>query len=460
MISRLSSPSVCVIDDEAQDYQPILDALLNLGIGCVHVRGDVSAPLPPQPFNGLRIVFTDLHLSSGAVGKTAAAHTANVFKKVVSAKTAPVLVVIWSKYTDERNGNPDVPLDDQPTEAELFKAALFEAEPAFQNKLLFTEMAKPKPANRPADSNEWVKSLTDDIEAQIKKFPGCDLLWSWESIIHTAGISISEGLTELALGSTSNPSSAAVLDENLKLVFRQLAKAQGGPDCSESSAHRHLSAVLAQTLADELEQSDGIEDLSIHGSWLGDSNGLPNPAPFASKFNALMLTSAVSNGPRPFVPGTVYSTNNPSMFETSFGLSANELFDALFQKATKGLTLEEFKSQAVHVAVEISPACDFHQGHRRQALLVAGLLVPIAGRANAKQADALLTLPNFKFRWPEEGKTEEDVFLIFCCRFKLTITHAVQPQWLAPWFRLRELPTASLRNWHAGHAARVGYVSL
>jgi hypothetical protein len=98
MTPLLSSPSVCVIDDEAEEYQPILNALLKLGIGCVHVHGDAASPLPPKPFRGLRIVFTDLYLSS-ASGKTAASHTANVFRKVVSADTAPILVVIWSKHT-------------------------------------------------------------------------------------------------------------------------------------------------------------------------------------------------------------------------------------------------------------------------------------------------------------------------------------------------------------------------
>ena len=86
-----------------------------------------------------RIVFTDLYLS-GSSGKTAAAHTANVFKKVVATDTAPVLVVIWSKHTDERASEPGLPPDDQPTAATLFKDALLEAEPKFRERLIFTEM--------------------------------------------------------------------------------------------------------------------------------------------------------------------------------------------------------------------------------------------------------------------------------------------------------------------------------
>src|SRR5258708_7058355 len=97
MIPRLASPSVCVIDDEEEDYVPILDALMTLGLGCVHVRGRNGDPLPPKPFEGLRLVFVDLHLS-GQVVKSAASHTAQVVKAVVSAASGPVLIVIWSKY--------------------------------------------------------------------------------------------------------------------------------------------------------------------------------------------------------------------------------------------------------------------------------------------------------------------------------------------------------------------------
>lgn len=43
---------------------------------------------------------------------------------------------------------------------------------------------------------------------------------------------------------------------------------------------------------------------------------------------------------------------------------------------------------------------------------------------------------------------------------KITVGHKREPRWIIPWFRLRELPTASLRNWHAMQSARIGYVSL
>jgi hypothetical protein len=406
----------------------------------------------------------DLYLS-GSSGKTAAAHTANVFKSVVSADTAPVLVVIWSKHTDERVADAGIPADDQPTAATLFKNALLEAQPMYRERLIFTEMAKPKPQDRPEDS-AWITTLQSDIETKLKEFPACDLLWSWESLVRDAEVFISGEITTLALRqdepTTPSGTGTSLLDNKLQFMFRQLAKEQGGPDCSESSAPKHLAVVLAQSLADQLEHSDGLNSLSHHGGWLCEQKGLTATSSFASQLNGLLLTAAASAMDRPFVPGTIYRLSDLSKFKEMFGVCAGELTYGMYQdlKQNNLWTFDEWKSKITHILVEISPACDFHQGTRRQAFLIAGLLVPTAGRSNAKRGDAFETLPTFKLRWPIAGETESDVFLSFCCRYKLTITPTSEPIWLVPWFRLRELPTAFLRNWHASHSARVGYVSL
>jgi hypothetical protein len=89
MIAQLASPSVCVIDDQKEDYEPILAALNGLYVSGVHLLGTIAS-LPPQPFRRLQLVFVDLHLS-GTVGKDAASYTANFFTKVVSADTAPIV---------------------------------------------------------------------------------------------------------------------------------------------------------------------------------------------------------------------------------------------------------------------------------------------------------------------------------------------------------------------------------
>jgi hypothetical protein len=96
----------------------------------------------------------------------AASYTANVFTKVVSADTAPVVVVIWSKYAADKVAQAEVPSQDQETEAELFKRTLLEAEPKYAGRLIFVEMSKPKNSDRPEEP-AWTEELKTEIEAAL-----------------------------------------------------------------------------------------------------------------------------------------------------------------------------------------------------------------------------------------------------------------------------------------------------
>lgn len=460
MISRLASPSVCVIDDEEQDYRPILDALLRLGLGCVHIRGDSGAPLPPQPFKGLRIVFTDLHLS-GLTGKGAASHTAKVFTKVVSPETAPVVVVIWSKYASDIVADAKLPPDDQPTEADLFKQAVLDAETKYKERLVFVEMAKPKPKRRPKPE-KWVSQLQRNIQKELQKVVAFDVLWAWESMVRDAGISVTQDLTTLALLPELNgsPETTLLLPEKLKLALRVLVREQGGSGCSALAAPRHLASVLAQSLVDHLEHSNSLGDLAKHGNWLSDQNGIPKTSPIAPGINGLLLTAASSKKSAPFVPGNIYRLAESKKFEKMFGVPANELAESCYKGSDAKLNEWKATHKPQPIVIELSPACDVQQETRRNALLIGGLIFPAAAFNNTKRGDAIERLPVFSLRWPTENFGTQNAFLVFCSRYKVTMSPKKEPKWLIPWFRLRELPTAALRNWHASHAARVGYVSL
>jgi len=458
MIPRLASPSVCVIDDERPDYEPILDALIQLGVGCVHVRGDSEGSLPPEPFKGLRIVFADLHLA-GQTGIGAAAHAANVFRRVVSPLAGPLLVVIWSKYAGDREAYPDLPPEDQPTAADLFKKAVLEAEVGFRERLIFVEMPKLKAPDRPA-MDAWIETLKTDFQKALEGFEACEVLWCWEALVRDAAVSVTEELTDLAVA--NSPLDANQFASDLKLILRLLAKEQGGPDCTPATAPRHLAAVLAQSVADTLDHSDGLDALAHHGPWIADAAGLPLENIFAPRINSVLLTSAAIAGGRAFIPGMVYRVTEPAKFKELFGELPRDLQRACYAKLDEGeiWSRDEWEQQTVPVFVEISPMCDFHQGTRRQALLIAGVIGPAAGRIHARTGEGHQSLPTIFLRWPFDGFAEQDVFSVFCSRYKVTLQHRQEPGWFAPWFRLRELPTASLRNWHASHSSRVGYVSL
>lgn len=448
MISRLACPTVCVIDDEEKEYVPIIQALNSLNLGCVHFKGDSIANLPSTQLRGLRLVITDLHLNSSSTGKQSISHTANVFKRVVAADSAPVVVVIWSKYADDKSQS-DLPPEDQLTEADLFKSVLLESEGQYRGRLIFVQMHKPK-GDSPED---WVPKLKEQIQSTLQGYEAIDALFAWEAIVRDAANRVSEELTALA-----QPAQDESVVDNLQLIMQLLAHAQGGADCSASSAPRHLATVLGQSLIDQLEHSAMLSELTGHGTWLNDPKGNPKDGSvYASKLNEFLLT-ADATASAPFVPGTVYQIADSS-FNTLFGIKVGGLVhDCYLDKGTT--TCKEWRKLVRPVLVEISPECDVAQNTRRNALLLAGLIVPSNVCSNVKSGDAFQVLPTFSFRHKTDDFKDDTVCLIFCSRYKTTMLPDKEPDFLKPWFRLRELPTASLRNWHSGHASRVGYVSL
>jgi hypothetical protein len=453
MISHLASPAVCVIDDESQDYGPILTALNALHISCVHLTGEVEG-MPEQPFGRLRLLFLDLHLS-GTVGKAAASYTANVFTHIVPADTAPIVVVIWSKYADDPVQAGDIPPEDQETEAELFCRTVLEAQPAYEGRVIFVQMPKPKPDARPAD---WVTELKAAIADALKDQPAIEALWAWDALVKNAATEVTTALT--AAAQTARDGTPTKLGDALKATLQKLTSSQGEGDLSEETAPFHMSTVLSQLLTDQLEHADR-GDLAVHGVWLSEA---PNPAPaaaFSASMNGVLLAADLPPGATAYGPGTVYRVSDDQAFTAAFGVNLQGLADHCFGKGIASLQIAGWRTAVRPILLEVSPVCDVAQSKRINATLVAGVVVPLAMRdLMKKNVPSLSDLPPFKLRWAVAGFAEQDVCLMVSHFFKYSVPAGTATPWLTPWFRLRELPTTSIRNANAAQAARVGYVSV
>lgn len=461
MINQLASPSVCVIDDEEKDYVHIGNALNELFVSFIWLSGAVDQ-LPPRPFNRVQLVFLDLHLTS-SLGKDAASYTANVFTKVVSADTAPVVVIIWSKYADDKVAQASVPPEDQETESELFKRTLFEAEPKFKNRLIFLEMDKPK-KDRPTD---WSDRLQEQIKAALGTQSAIGLLWTWDGLVKDANASLMASLTDLA-EETAGGADTELTDDHLKEVLQRLSKAQGESDLSETTAPGHLVAILSQLLMDQLEHTGGPQALAAHGAWLNATPTGKTRASVSSKMNGFLLTAGCPAGAIPYLPGTVYAANDIQSFLSVFGSDREHLektFCNITRSATNSAQMDEWFGAVRPVLLEISPVCDVAQNKRRNAHLVGGLVVPAAKAKTIKTGgDAWAVLPPGKatlaLRWPFGGFAVDEIKLVFHHSLRVTLNASAERQWFCAWFRLRELPTTAIRNPHMSHGSRVGYVSV
>jgi hypothetical protein len=445
MINQLASPSVCVVDDDPAEYQPILAALNNLYVSCIHIPGNEIAALPPQPFKRLQLVFLDLHLNN-SVGKTAASHTANVFTRLVSTETAPIVIVIWSKYAQVQEGGDE-------TAAELFKSTLFAAAPEYKGKLIFVEMPKPMPDARPQD---WTGALRTEIEQALAGQAPVEVLWTWDSLVRDACMDVAKDLTRVAAASAQQ--TGTELTQGLRDAMQRLAKAQGEGDLSAATAPGHLVTVLAQLLMDQLDAFDATS-LKGHGDWLATAPPVTAPVGFAARMNGLLLTAPVSQNSAPFMPGTVYRLSDARKFDELFGGDLVSLMSVCTSLKTTQQKWQDWLQDAWPVLVEISPACDVAQNTRVNTLLIGGLIVPAAlGAYRKSNGDSFASLPLINLRWAAPEFPAQDAALIFCYRYKVAGPVDALPEYFVAWFRLREMPTAALRAAHASHSARIGYV--
>jgi hypothetical protein len=453
MIETLAKPSICVIDEDVNEYGPILKALNEMYLSAIHIKGDSTAGLPSQPFTELRLVFTDLYLASGPTGKAMANHTANIFCKIVSPDTAPVIVVIWSKHSDEKFDDGSPP-DDQPTESDLFINTLLEVEPKYKGRLIFIKMVK-------TPSENWVEELKAHISNLLVGHESIEALWIWESLVKGSALKVSKELTDFSI-TTDAPETL----KRLKVILQLLTNAQKeGKTLTKEVAPHYLATVLGQLLVDQIEHADGIRDFEKHGEWLIQS--IQDMATLVPSINSMLLTAELPKSEVPFLPGSIYLVQDESELSKHLATDLEKIKAScqttVLTETSKEKAKEAFNSwmkTAQFVMFEITPGCDVDNGDRAITTLILGVVMPESFYNSAQNKDSFKRTPIFSLRKGLAAEENKNVFLVFSTRNKITLPATQVPLWLQPWFRFRELPTADVRNWHSSQASRIGYVSL
>lgn len=329
-----------------------------------------------------------------------------------------------------------------------------DAEPNYKGRLIFAEMGKPKPDDRPED---WIAELKAEINNSLQNQSSIELLWAWNDLVKESCAKIGQDMTSVAQAATVG--THRELNDGLKATMQHLAAAQSAGDFSTDTAPRHLLTVLTQLLMDQLEHPTGIAGISAGGVWLSETPPGAVADSFPGKMNGLLLTSDNSVDGAIYAPGTVFKIADPTKFSAAFGKEIPDLMAMWIKQTAAKWT--DWQRDARPILIELSPICDLAQGYRVNSLLVAGVIAPIAyAEAARKSGDAFGAIAKFHLRWPVDGLPEQDVLLAYCHRYKTTLPAGHLAGWLQPWFRLRELPAAAIRNANAAHAARIGYVSL
>jgi hypothetical protein len=120
--------------------------------------------------------------------------------------------------------------------------------------------------------------------------------------------------------------------------------------------------------------------------------------------------------------------------------------------------LDLFRNATSCVALEITPACDFHQSNRRSASFLLGLCCDDKdGEKYANAKDSCKKTHQMKDRF---SVGNPKVSFVFCAVYRFALPLGPTPAWMKDRLRLRDLVVTDIRNWASAQASRVGYLSV
>jgi len=470
----LETARVCIIDDEREEYLPLIQALGRLRIGSIHVAGDKVEDLPDEPLSGLRLVFLDMKLGTEGDDNMVTAHTAQVFSRVVSPTSAPLVVVVWTKHKDL---------------IETFRQRLFDAYPEYQGRLLFTRIEKPTDGSY--TSAEVLREL---VSAELKKYYPSEILWRWEQLVHDAATATTEEICRHATKRTqvnnadSEEAGTAKLQKGLSEILQILILAEAEQNIAPETAFVDLLSVLNPLHNDRLE----------HGVELGDAKAAEPLIPAQPvdatdeeklELNSMLMIARQGNEP-PFRPGVVFRVTNSESFETRLGISMHEVFGELLcvpkpqgyknlkarlksgnldmaqreevqaqireKEAEIEKSTKDWLSKCVPILIDVSPSCDFAQRKPRLAKLLSALMVPHGTEIKCQEEQgAFRRLPVVKIHG-FEGTWD----IVVCSRFGFNISPIQAPADLEVIYRLREPILIDVRAWSSAQDSRIGYLYI
>jgi hypothetical protein len=444
-MNALKTARVCVIDDQKEEYLPLIHALSRIGMGCCHYTGTKVEELPTVPLPGLRLVFLDMQLETSGESTQVAAHTAKVFATIVSEQGGPVLVVFWTKHEHH---------------VAAFKERLYAKYQGFLGRLIFAHLEKPVSA---IDGSK----LEAAILAELKKYHPLDLIWQWEQSVQDAASSTSAAIASLAAfragvsASDTEKQTAKKIHDAYGDLLRLVLEAAAGRNSTKESALRDLHAGLAPMHFDRLEHALQASGESSAKRLLQRQKPKAKPSECAA-INAMLLLAPADSDAKMLGPGSLYTVPEVARFKRLFGHAWPAVAGVILkgEKVTSDECAQILK-QCHPILAEVSADCDFAQKKRPVARLVAGVMVPasllktLGDDKKLQSANYLRAGESLRFAEPNG-----DWVSVFIGQFVYSLARKRMPRGLTPIGRLRSGPLADLRHWLAAQATRPGYLSV
>ncbi len=363
---------VVAVDDDEDHLQKIVWGLGKAGFCTLPFffdDGQLEAP-PIEPLQGVRIVFTDIHLVGGGIGneKTHAANIVRCLKKIIAP--GPYVLIFWSQYPGEGTRIAELILE-RAADSGLIPPIGFGA--IDKNEVF-------KIPSQNGDDHFNAGKLRELILEKVRDYKTLAVAASWEERVSRAAASTNDKIFDLVKTSTKP------LDDWESLLAFLACEAVGQRVAKEEIVSS-LDAALLPLLEDQLslignDATPALDDFQRLLDIVSLDKRPQCPDSVAkSHLNASYLIEEFVSGTKPkmWSRGTVTALGsgfvNSGRYVNAFGHEDGALIRREF--ATQDLTAEEKRSVKLHV-VELGPECDHVQSKVSTHRYLLALLVPVA----------------------------------------------------------------------------------
>lgn len=422
-----------VVDDELTELAPLVDALHRLGAPCIGIHWDPDKLPAPELLRGVRILFTDLHLTKGQVpAKTHYDTIATMLEGAIQDGHGPYVVVLWTSHEEERQAFSD-----------RLSVALS------AGKLPVAVLGLEKNKYRDGEAFTKLGALEKDVTASLAGNEQLQALLSWEHDVLAAAHA-----TLAQVGQLVPPKLRTIKDlpGGLNGVLSLLAGAALGanaPADPRSAVSRALAPLLMDRIANQ--SADAEKDKLWQAAVTFPEDAAKLSAEQCAQMNAMIhLAMPDAEHIDRMDWGAVLPLKDvpAETVEQVFGASADDIAADAFQ-------LKSGQKDCRLVLVRIGAVCDYAQGKKGPIPYVLGLVSPPKYDKLGKSSPAELASPLLQ---TEKGGGPER--LTINPRYAVTLTPKVIDPLPDPIFRVREQLLVTLVAHSSAHVVRPGILSF
>lgn len=428
---------IVIIDDNEEHLNTLSSALTSLGSASLAFRYEDAHPTK-EHMHGARVIFCDLHLSSGAMTTDTAEQCANIASMLAQSLDedhGPYLLVIWSEHSDKIEPLTEYLNDLAPGQRPLIVQTL--------DKKTFLDLE----ADKELDNS----GLDDAVAGILKAFPALSVMLRWEQLVALAAAKTTSRLWTLA-NATAPDNTDAVLKE----ILGMLVRGASGKQEDETHVGANLVEALEPLLSDRVTSANTEPD----DAWASgvELNFKKSKVRAASLYGSVHIESPTKFPPiKRGVVSNIEDYIDPKKFEDEIGFSANDL---MVEFGIAPENTQKVHDRARWCLLHVNAACDEAQANPGLLPFCLGLLLPKElwnNGVSKRMKDSVKHTREFDYQDRDKSDEIKEHILLLHGRFIFGLTKT-QAENLTAMFRIRTNLLDKLIFQLRTHAARPGVI--